>query len=328
MNRTEHNDTGAVKMDIIFSTKLIVSICYAIIEIFGLCGNILVILTVCSGWRRLQTNYYRLVFHLAICDIFLLLAGNLLFTLGPWLENQYWPSNLGTITCIIIFPLVGCIFTTELALLVVIAILRHKAVTQPLRPRISRKKLQYIIALVHIVPLFLNIPTFLSQQVTRELCTTRWKDNMYYYVYTWILDLAITLLPMLFLVVLYTKMCYSLALHQKNLKTLFSPEATSLTNDQQDRRTKSHYYFRTEKNAKMIIISVIVVAQFFTAVLPIRVLGKLVAHGREEDQFHLVWMMPLYFLVSCSFNPIVYGFGDKTIRDGYKLALNKIFSCK
>jgi hypothetical protein len=48
----------------------------------------LVILTVYSGRRRFQANYCRLVFHLAICDTLLLLTGNLMFTVGPWMENQ------------------------------------------------------------------------------------------------------------------------------------------------------------------------------------------------------------------------------------------------
>jgi hypothetical protein len=164
-----------------FPNTLIILICYAIIEVFGLCGNILVILTVCSGRRRFQSNYYRLVFHLAICDTLLLLTGNLMFTVGPWMENQYWFNNMRTVLCVIISPLIGCLFTTELAILVVIAILRHKAVTQPLQPRLSGKKLQYIIALLYIGPLFFNIPTFLSQQFTSAgLCTNKWEDYIYF----------------------------------------------------------------------------------------------------------------------------------------------------
>ena len=86
-----------------FPNTLIISICYAIIEVFGLCGNILVILTVYSGRRRFQSNNYRLVFHLAICDILFLLTGNLMFTVEPWMENQYWSNNMRTVLCVIIF---------------------------------------------------------------------------------------------------------------------------------------------------------------------------------------------------------------------------------
>ena len=190
MNGTYFNGV----LEINFSNKLIVSICYAIIEVFGLCGNILVILTVYSGRRRFQSNYYRLVFYLAICDILLLLSGNLIFTVGPWIENQYLSNSLRTVSCVIISPLVSSLFNAELAILVVIAILRHKAVTQPLQPRLSGKRLRYIIALLYIVPLFFNMPTFLSQQFTSSgLCTNKWEDNIYFSIYGWIANIAIIL---------------------------------------------------------------------------------------------------------------------------------------
>ena len=325
MNGTYFNGV----LEINFSNKLIVSICYAIIEVFGLSGNILVILTVYSGRRRFQSNYYRLVFHLAICDILLLLSGNLIFTVGPWIENQYWSNSLRTVSCVIISPLVRSLFNTELAILVVIAILRHKAVTQPLQPRLSRKKLQYIIALLYIAPLFVNIPKFLSQlfSASSVLCSNKWEDNIYFFIYGWILNIGETLVFMMFLIVLYAKMCYSLVLHQKNLRRLFSPQTTNISDDGAKRATTSHQHLRIEKNTKMITVSVVVLAQFFIAVFPLSVLGRMVAHGREEAQFHVIWSMPLYFLVSCSFNPIVYGIGDKTIREGYKMALKKLCCC-
>ena len=302
--------------DIDFSKKLIVSVVYAIIEVFGLCGNVLVILTICCGRRRFQTNYYRLVFQLAICDIVLLLTGNFISTISPWIENYYWASGLGPATCIIIHPVVSCLFHTELALLITIAVLRYGAVTKPLRPRTSAKKLKYVIAFAYIAPIFFAIPKFLSQQITAGKCTSKWKENIYYYIYYSIDNIVITLVSMLFFVVLYTKMCYSMALHQKNLRSLSSDELLN--------HVKKCQFLRVEKNAKMITVSVIVLVQFCAAVLPIRVLNQLVIYGNEEDMVHLVWVLPLYFLVSCSFSPIVYGFGDKTIRQGYRIALKKI----
>jgi hypothetical protein len=257
----------------------------------------------------------------------------------PWLNKvlsiflsilyQYWSNNLGTVSCVIISPLVSSLFNTELAILVVIAILRHKAVTQPLQPRLSRKKLQYIIALLYIAPLFVNFPKFLSQQfeASSGLCSNKWEDNIYFFIYGWILNIGETLVFMMFLIVLYAKMCYSLVLHQKNLRRLFSPQTTNISDDGAKRATTSHQHLRIEKNTKMITVSVVVLAQFFIAVFPLSVLGRMVAHGREEAQFHVIWSMPLYFLVSCSFNPIVYGIGDKTIREGYKMALKKLCCC-
>jgi NADH pyrophosphatase NudC (nudix superfamily) len=77
----------------------------------------------------------------------------------------------------------------------VISILRHKAVTQTLQPRLRRKKLQYIIALLYIAPLFVNFQKFLSQQfqASSELCSNKWEDNIYFFIYGWILNIGETL---------------------------------------------------------------------------------------------------------------------------------------
>ena len=174
------------------------------------------------------------------------------------------------------------------------------------------------------------MPTFLSQQFTSSgLCTNKWEDNIYFSIYGWIVNITIILVSMMFLIVLYVKMCYSLALHQKNLRRLFSPQTTNLSDDATGRVTSSHQHLRIEKNTKMITVSMVVLAQFFTAVAPVCVLGRLnSAFGGDEYQFHLMWMMPVYFLVSCSFNTIVYGIGVQTFHEGYKITLRKICACE
>ena len=181
------------------STKWVLTISYGIIELFGLCGNILVILTICSGPRRFQSNYYRLVFHLALCDIVLLLSGNITFTIGPWIETHIWSSDYGTAFCtflLFVAKIVGSFFVTEMAILLVIAILRYKAIKQPLQPKVSSKRLKCIIVLVYNTPIFLFIPKFFSQE----------KNFIYYNIYDIALDLSITIIPIMFLIVLYA-MC-------------------------------------------------------------------------------------------------------------------------
>ena len=309
------------------SAKLIVTLCYATVELFGVCGNVLVILTIGSGPRRFQSSYYRLVFHLAVCDIFLLLSGNILFTIGPWTEVNFWSSNLGIVACSKIFPLVGSVFITEISLSVVIALLRHKAITQPLQPKVTSKRLKCIIVLVYITPLFLYIPKFLSQQVAGEQCTNRWQGNMYYYIYDMILDLSNTAIPMMFLIVLYVKMCYSLARHREIQRRLFSLERINIRGNSPNHLPNDFHHFRVERNVKMIAVSVVIIIQYFTAVLPVRLLQKMGEHGERKAHLHLLWVLPLYFLLSCSFNPLIYGIGDKAIRAGYKIAICKIISC-
>ena len=146
---------------ILFSAQLGISLTYITIEIFGLCGNILVIFSICSS-RRLKTNYYFLVFHTAICDIIMVLSGNLLF-LVPSLGD----STLRTMmSCRVILPMCQSIFLCESLFLVIIALLRYKAVNDPLRPQLSRKKLIYIVASVYIIAFIFQVPSFVFDEAT------------------------------------------------------------------------------------------------------------------------------------------------------------------
>ena len=71
MNRVSSNLTAANEKDS-NSSAILITVSNGIIQLFGLCENILIILTIGSGPRRFQSNYYRLVFHLAACDVVLL----------------------------------------------------------------------------------------------------------------------------------------------------------------------------------------------------------------------------------------------------------------
>ena len=77
-----------------------------------------------------------------------------MLTISPWIENHYWSNELMNAVCVKVFPLVVCLFHTELLLLITIALLRYKAVTQPFRPKTGAKKLKYIIAFAYIFPIF------------------------------------------------------------------------------------------------------------------------------------------------------------------------------
>ena len=100
--------------------------------------------------------------------------------------------------------------------------------------------------------MFFSIPKFLSQQVKdAEICRRKWEDhNIYYNIYYFIDNVAVILVSLMFLVVLYTKMCYSIALHQKDLKNLSSYDVGNYHN-------QIHHHLRREKNTKMIAVSAI-----------------------------------------------------------------------
>ncbi len=300
--------------------NMITSLSYVIIELFSLCGNILVIMAICSS-RRLKTNYYFLVFHVAVCDIAIILAGNMMLSL-PLIQSNINISTYTTllkISCYFVIPFTRPIFACETLFLVIIAILRYKAVAQPLRPQLSKKRLNYIVSGVYIIVFILYVPNFVLNEIKNFSCTSRWNENKYTKIYQWTWENIVTILPFTLLVVLYTKMCRSLLHHNKRIKQLFH---SGVSTGNQTTVTNTAF----ERNYRTLITSVAIVVQFFAAVLPARVIMLLQLGGISVAEYHIQWVMLLYFLGSCTLNPVIYGLLDKTMRAAYKKCFKKTCS--
>ena len=291
--------------------QLDVSLSYVVIELFCLFGNTLVIFAICNSCR-LKTNYYVLVFHVAVCDIVLVLSGNLLFCTPLVDQNMSVETynTLNKIGVIFWYPFATNIFVCECSFLLIIAVQRYKAVTKPLQPKLSRKRLHHIVSGVYIISLILH--------VLNAYCSSRWNQNKYFEICQWIWDLLVTMFPLILIVALYTKMCRSLLLHNNRTKELFHSGVSS-----------SNQIIATslKRNYRTIITSMVIVVQFFATVLPARVIHLLVHRIRtiHVAGYHVYWAMMLYILGSCGLNPIIYGLLDKTLRAAYVKCFKKTF---
>ena len=293
--------------------QLDVSLSYVVIELFCLFGNTLVIFAICNSCR-LKTNYYLLVFHVAVCDIVLVLSGNMLFCI-PLVDQNISVETFNTLVkigAISWYPFTTYIFVCECSFLVIIAVQRYKAVTKPLQPKLSRKRLHYIVSGVYIIPLLLH--------VLNTYCSSRWNQNKYFEIFQWIWELVVTMFPLILIVVLYTKMCRSLLRHNKRTKELFH---SGVSNSNQTIATL------LKRNYRTIITSMVVVVQFFATVLPARVIHLLMHRIRTIPVagYHVYWAMMLYMLGSCGLNPIIYGLLDKTLRAAYVKCFKKLLNC-
>ena len=301
---------------ILWSAQLGISLTYITIELFGLCGNILVIFSICSS-RRLNTNYYFLVFHVAICDIVMVLLGNLLFSLLLRDMSYSTFTTLQMISCIVTLPMSQSIYLCESLFLVIIALLRYKAVNDPLRPHLSRKKLTYIVASVYIIAFIVHVPIFVLDEAKVFACRSTGDQSISIKIYNNIFESIVTLLPFTVLAVLYFKMCRSLLQHNKKVKQLFYSRVT--TGEEEKTNTA------LARNYKTLITSFVIVVQLFISVLPARIIHMLTLAEIKENDYHAMWSMMLYFLGVCTLNPVIYGLGDKTLRASYVKCFKKLF---
>ena len=298
-----------------------ISLGYIIIALLGLFGNILVIFAICKS-RRLKTNYYFLVLHVAACDIALLLSASLMLNPMLIIHQNISVSTYTTllkIICKVTFPLSECILACETTFLVIIAILRYKAVTQPLHPKLRKKALNYIVAGVYIVVFILYLPVFVSVELKAIHCRSRWYQNLYFKIYERTWQSIVIIPPFILLAVLYTKMCRSLLYHNNRIKQLFHSGVST-----GDHTTATNTAL--ERNYRTLFTCIVIVVQFFAAVLPARSIKwlQLLLGQKLVANYHVVWILMLYFLGSCSLNPVIYGLGDKTLRAAYMKCFKKL----
>ena len=111
---------------------------YTMIIVFGIFGNILVILSILRQERNvLRNNYYFLVLHLAICDLAVLI-----FFLFDTLE-LFWLGNTNSSSKIIPCPVhyIGDAFQLAgVGMMLFISLLRYRATVHPLKPATSQRK--------------------------------------------------------------------------------------------------------------------------------------------------------------------------------------------
>ena len=110
-----------------------------VVTIFGILGNILVILSILRQKKSVvKNNYYFLVLHLAISDLVVLIF------------------YLFMITCPI--NVIGAVFQlTGVGMMLTISLLRYRAAVHPLKPAISGRKLKVVCALVYLVALIVAV---------------------------------------------------------------------------------------------------------------------------------------------------------------------------
>ena len=131
-----------------------------IIFVFGALGNILVILSVLRQKRMLKNSYYRLILQLAFCDLAVLTQYSIE---NCWPDEQLSVHNSHVINCRG-FGFVHDNFFKFVAvgMMLIISLLRYRAIVYPSKPSISRRNLKIVCGLVYLVGLIAVCVLYLS----------------------------------------------------------------------------------------------------------------------------------------------------------------------
>ena len=287
-----------------------------VVIVFGIVGNILVILSILRQKKNvLKNNYYFLVLHLAICD----LAALIIRLFNPvefyWLEEPFsdYPP---IITCHVqaitnVFQLAG------VGMMLIISLHRYRVTVHPLKPAIIRRKLKVVCGLVYTVGLIVGVGIHLPVCLIKSTVVL----DAYWKFYGAFGIFIVYFAPTIFMAVVYYKIGRSLMKQNKHIKRVCSVVVRQREPD------SSFNILRYIRNRRTFLVCLSTVLCYGISCIPRSVeLMCLIA-----DEYHLlikyVWVW--YFAVvlkiagSHSSNPLIYGILDSKLLTVLKCCCTK-----
>ena len=280
---------------------------YAVVLVFGILGNILVIISILRQKKVLKKNYYFLVLHLAIIDpgalIFILFDHVNLYLVEDRLDI-YSTMQYCAFRCITYFFQVAgtCMMLT-------ISVLRYRATVHPLKPAISRRKLKVVCGLVYLGCLIASYGVFLPECFLKD-------DS--YWNFRYACTLFVLIVPTIFMTVVYYKIGRALMKQNKYMKRVCSnPVRRSAPSSS----SKILNYIRNRRTFLICLTTVLCygVGNICYSVHFILIIAKETRLYKTNS----IWIYHLAKVLrvagSYSVNPLIYGILDRNLLTFWKL---------
>lgn len=213
------NNTTAIpwmQSYVTYSNLILLSVLYTITFIIAVAGNLILIVLAyqnMTGGLKTVTNIF--ICNLAFCDI-LIACLVIPYRLSAYLFYR-WP--LGPFLCFILPPCEKVLFTVSIFQLLVISIIRYRAIIKPLSPILKVNQSLAIVLLVWLLSLIANIPLFIKLHtemfaikrydangqaiVLTQECRPYWNDSGLYPRFYYMTQNLMHGLPILASVIIY-----------------------------------------------------------------------------------------------------------------------------
>ena len=286
-----------------------------LIIVFGIIGNILVILSILRQKKNLlKNNYYFLVLHLAICDLAVLIICLYDVVQFSWLKERL-SFHAYMIVCHV-YAIYVAFQLTGVGIMLIISLLRYRATVHPLKPAISRRKLKVVCGVVYLGGLILAGGTRLP------LCFTN--SNVFYAYrkfYHAFFIFFVFFAPTIFMAVVYCKIGRSLIKQNKYMKRVCS-------NLKRQREPDSCFnILRYIRNRRTFFVCVGTVLCYGVAHISMSVwlMWYIIGEYRLQMKFGWVfWIANILAIAgSHSANPFIYGILDKKLLTFWKCCCKK-----
>ena len=289
---------------------------FTAVVVFGILGNILVILSILRQKKNmLKNDYYFLVLHLAICDLAALIRHIFNIVDVFWLQEPL-SNHSPMITCHIY--VIGDAFEYEgIGMMLMISLLRYRAIVHPLKPAISRRKLKFVCGLVYLVGLIVGCAVRLPRCfIKSNVVMVVYKKFFYAF---WMF--SVYFVPPIFMAIVYYKISRSMIKQNKCIKRVGSNTL---------RRCRPDSFFnilRDIRNRRTFRVCLSVVLCYGIAHIPSSVWSMSLITDECHLQMKYVWIKYFGYVLavsgSHSVNPLIYGILDKQLLAFWKCCCKK-----
>ena len=288
-----------------------------VVIVFGILGNILVILSILGQKKKvMKNNYYFLVLNLAISDLAALIKHFFVIVHNFWLEKPL-SDDFPMITCNVY--VIGNTFEyTGVGMMLVISLLRYRAIVHPLKPAISKRKMKVVCGLVYLVGFIIGSGTRLPQCFIKSkvVYVAYWK----FYLAFWMFFAYF--IPTIFMAVVYYKISRSLIKQREYMKRVCSNAV-----GQMHAPVSSFNILRYVRNRRSFLVCLSIVFCYGIAYIPISVWFMWFITGKHHLQMKYVWVWYFAYVLgvagSHSLNPLIYGILDKQLLPFWKCCCKK-----
>ena len=287
-----------------------------LVVVFGILGNILVILSILRQKKKmLKNDYYFLVLHLAICDLLAALIMHMFYMVDVfWLKEPL--SDHSHMMICNVYVIGNAFEYTGVGIMLIISLLRYRAIVHPLKPAISRRKLKVVCSLVYLVGLIVGCGIRLPRCFVKSN-HVKVAYEKFFYAFWMFFGYFV---PTIFMAVVYYKISRSFIKQNKLIKRVGSNE---------NRRGPDSFFniLRYIRNRRTFRVCLSIVLCYGIAHIPRSVWSMWFITGECHLQMKYVWVRyfgtVLLVAGSHSVNPLIYGILDKQLVAFWKCCCQK-----
>lgn len=293
-----------VETEAMSPTKVVRLVLYITIFLFGLLGNLLVIIVVrARGKRRTFHDYFLL--NLAIADLLFILC----LPADVYIEMNLFPFT--EIYCKLIYPLTTFAFSLSIFTLTSMAVGRCYIMKHHNKPPIRGSVVVVWILLLWISSVLCVLPLSIVARSSPGTCQEDWPGRTYRLAYTATLFVLQYIGPLVIIAIAYIHIGIQLNYKKPPLR--------------HDNKTAQLIATRIrQRNIQIMRTLAVIVALFALLMLPHEIAWMLADFGQPEHhetaQTLIKFSPILTYLHSCS-NPLVYGLMISQFRDDAKKCL-------